>query len=105
MFGVFSGYQARPTVANEPEMNPDSRPDLALYMKDWCGYCSRVKRAIADLGLTIPLRNIADPEHLEALIAARGGRTVPVLKITHADGREEWMPESRDIIAYLQSGG
>ena len=72
--------------------------DLALYLYDGCGYCQRVRAAIADLELDIEERNIFDdPAHMRALVAARGRRTVPVLRI----GEDRWMGESADIIAYL----
>lgn len=77
---------------------------LALYQYDGCWYCRRVDDALAKLGLFIEHRNILrDPEHRRALVEARGRSTVPVLRIVHEDGREEWMPESRDIIRYLNA--
>ncbi len=76
--------------------------DLALYHFDSCGYCARVRRTLAELGVEVELRNIQEsPKHLEDLVAARGRRTVPVLRI-HREGGDEWMPESADIIAYLK---
>jgi len=84
------------------EDQPKTRPRLALYVNAWCGYCFRVRRVIAAEELDIPLRDIAEPEHLRALVEATGRRTVPVLRIVHADEREHWMPESRDIITYLR---
>jgi DNA segregation ATPase FtsK/SpoIIIE-like protein len=41
------------------------------------------------------------PEHLRDLVEARGVKTVPVLRIRHPEGRDEWMPESADIVRYL----
>ncbi len=79
-------------------------PKLALYHYVGCGFCSRVWHAAQSLGVELEGRNIhRDAEAREALIAARGRQTVPVLRIEHEDGREEWLPESRDIIAYLQA--
>lgn len=76
---------------------------LSLYHYDSCFYCSRVRRAIAELGLDIELRDVLlDREHRKDLVAATGRGTVPVLRIRYADDREVWMPESRDIIAFLQ---
>jgi glutaredoxin len=77
-------------------------PDLALYYYDGCPYCERVKRTLAQLGVVVDMRNIhQDRKHLDDLVAARGRRTVPVLRIA-GDGRDQWMPESADIIAYLR---
>jgi glutathione S-transferase len=76
--------------------------DLALYHYDGCVYCGRVRRALAELGVEVELRDIErDPAHLRALVEARGRRTVPVLRIRHPEG-DEWMPESADIVAYLR---
>ncbi len=72
--------------------------DLALYLYDGCGYCARVRAVIDELGIEVEERNIFhDQRHMRALVAARGRRTVPVLRI----GEDRWMGESRDIIAYL----
>lgn len=75
---------------------------LQLYVRDWCGYCSRVERVINALGIDVPLRNTRDSEHMQALMAARGRRTVPVLRISQPHGSDIWLAESRDIIAFLE---
>lgn len=76
--------------------------DLSLYYYDGCGYCERVKRTLLGLGVQVTMRNILeDPQHMRDLVAARGRRTVPVLRIAR-DGGDEWMPESADIIRYLE---
>ena len=46
---------------------------------------------------------IAQPGYLQELRDARGRTTVPVLRITSPDGNERWMPESSDIVRYLQT--
>ena len=93
-------------------------PSLALYKYDACGYCQRVMRAIEALGIEdqVELRDtMVDPQWRKELIQATGAGTVPVLRIEEpvlVDGGGEggaegeppkvrWMPESRDIIAYL----
>ncbi len=77
-------------------------PDLALYHYDSCPFCFRVRRALSRLGVEVELRNIhQSPEHLRDLVEARGVKTVPVLRIRHPEGRDEWMPESADIVRYL----
>jgi glutaredoxin 2 len=77
---------------------------LALYYFDSCPFCIRVRRVIDALGIDVELRNIyEEPGYLEELRAARGRTTVPVLRITSADGEERWMPESADIVSYLQA--
>ena len=55
------------------------------------------------LGVDVELRDIFQhPEHRAALIDARGRATVPVLRITSTDGEDRWMPESRDIVRFLE---
>ena len=77
---------------------------LALYYFDTCPFCIRVLRTIDALGLDVELRNIyREPDHLTALREARGRTTVPVLRITSPDGQDRWMPESADIVRYLQA--
>ena len=54
--------------------------------------------------LDVELRNIYDDrQHFDELRAARGRTTVPVLRITSSDGEDRWMPESADIVRYLQA--
>ncbi len=75
----------------------------ALYVRDWCWYCSKVRRAMKDLGLELPIRDIAESHHREALIGGGGMSQVPCLRIDHPNGRTEWMYESDDIIRYLKA--
>jgi glutathione S-transferase len=78
-------------------------PGLALYHFDGCPYCGRVRTALDRLGLEIELRDThASPGYAQELIAATGRRTVPVLRIEEAGGALRWMPESLDIVAYLE---
>ena len=81
---------------------PTRPDDLVLYVGQGCGYCADVIATADELGLEIEERDAwMDASHLEDLVAARGRRTVPVLRIHHADGAEEWMGESTVIIDYL----
>ncbi len=77
---------------------------FSLYYTPLCGYCTMVRRTIARLGIEdqIELRDANQSEHGEALFAARGRHTVPVLRIEE-EGKDEWMPESRDIMRYLET--
>ncbi|MCP4386597.1 MAG: glutaredoxin [Hyphomicrobiales bacterium] len=75
---------------------------LALYMTPSCPFCRIVLNALENLDVDVELRDIfADPDHRDNLVAARGRATVPVLRITNGD-EDRWMPESRDIVRYLQ---
>lgn len=76
---------------------------LSLYQYDSCPYCARVRSVLDRLGLEIELRDVLmEPEHSRDLIEATGRRTVPVLRIETAEGEVSWMPESAEIIRYLQ---
>ncbi len=85
--------------ADEP-----AKDHLALYYFDGCPFCVRVQRAIDSLRLDVELRNIYENrDYFNELRAVRGRTTVPVLRITSADGEDRWMPESTDIVRYLQA--
>lgn len=76
---------------------------LSLYHLSYCPFCHKVRRAAAELGIELNLIDIAEsPEAREHLRAERGRTTVPVLSIPAAQG-EILLPESDDIIAYLQA--
>ncbi len=85
-----------------PSQNP-AEDKLALYYIDGCPFCNLVRASINELELDVEMRNIFhDAQHREDLMEARGRTTVPVLRISTPDGEERWMPESRDIVDYLQ---
>ena len=76
---------------------------LALYQFMSCPFCAHVRSAVDALGLEIELRDIhAAPGYAEELRAVMGRSTVPVLRIAEGDGEPRWLPESTDIIHYLQ---
>ena len=78
------------------------RDKLVLYHFESCPYCALVRRAMQRLDLDVEMRDIrTDPKHWDELVAARGRGTVPILKIDSPDGTERWMPESADIVQYL----
>jgi len=77
---------------------------LSIYGYPQCPFCRRVMDAVDALGLEIPLRDtLKDAQHRRALADALGRTTVPVLRIEQPDGEEIWMPESADIVRYLQA--
>lgn len=77
--------------------------ELALYHFEACPFCGMVRDGIESLGVDVELRDIIDnPKYRDELIEARGRATVPVLRITSPKGEERWMPESRDILRYLE---
>ena len=77
---------------------------LTLYARGGCGYCHRVLRAMDRLGLDVEVRNIWQGEAAaRELFQATGRLTVPVLRIRDAGGDTRWLPESADIIRYLET--
>ena len=84
----------------KPEVPADDQ--LALYYMPTCPFCLRVLGKIEELGLDVELRNtIENSDYRDELMQVRGRATVPVLRITEPDGDDRWMPESADIVAYL----
>ena len=80
------------------------RDRLILYHSRSCPFCALVTSAIERLQLTVEQREIFDnPQYRDELVTARGRATVPVLRIVSPDGEERWMPESRDIVRYLET--
>lgn len=80
-----------------------SGDQLSLYFSPICGFCVRVIRVLEQLEVEVEMRNtLQNPAFYSELVEARGRATVPVLRIQSADGRDHWMPESADIIRYLQ---
>ncbi len=94
---------ARHFVECHARSDAPAADELALYHFESCPFCSRVRGIIGRLGIDIELRDILlDESYRDELIAKRGRATVPVLRITSPDGSERWMPESADVIAYLE---
>lgn len=97
-------YYARRFVECLGPAEEPAKDHLALYYFDGCPFCVRVLRAIDTLRLDVELRNIYENrDYLSELREVRGRTTVPVLRITRADGEDRWMPESADIVRYLQA--
>ncbi len=109
-------HQARSPDSNWPEYYADEiieryapsespgEDKLALYHFNGCPFCAMVRSAIDRLGIDVELQDIFEnPEYRDDLIEARGRATVPVLRITSPNGEERWMPESRDIVRYLET--
>jgi len=81
-----------------------AKDKLVLYHSHTCPFCAIVRSAIDRLGIDVELREIfEDPRYRDQLVKARGRATVPVLLITSPDGEERWMPESQDIVRYLET--
>ena len=81
-----------------------SEDRLALYFMASCPFCQRVMKVIARLGLDVEMRDVfTDSALRDELIRGRGRPTVPVLWIQSPDDTVRWMPESQDIIHYLEN--
>jgi glutaredoxin 2 len=80
-----------------------STEGLSLYQFDSCPFCLRVRHVAERLGIELELRDtLMDSDNAREVIEATGRRTVPVLRVEQPDGEVRWLPESADIIAYLQ---
>ena len=63
----------------------------------------RVRREFTRLNLKIEVRDAQlDPKHRRALRECGGKVQVPCLLIANPDGPDQWLYESRDIIAWLR---
>lgn len=72
--------------------------ELTLYMKEKCPWCNRVKNWLNEHEIELEQKDIVeDPDAREELWEGGGRIVVPCLK--HG---EEWLYESRDIIAWLE---
>ncbi len=99
----WSRYYADHFIDRFAPTETPSEDKLALYYLPTCPFCKYVRKAIDQLGLDVELRDVGvDHDHRADLIAERDRATVPVLRITSPDGSERWMPESRDIVQYLE---
>lgn len=100
----WSEYYADEIIERYAPSESPEEDKLALYKFDGCPFCAMVRSGIDRLGVSVELRDIFEnTRHRDDLIEARGRATVPVLRITSPDGEERWMPESRDILRYLET--
>ncbi len=77
---------------------------LSIYGYPQCSYCQRVLRVVEDLGLDFEFCNtLSRAEYRAELYRATGRTTVPVLRIDAGQGQIDWLPESADIVDYLEN--
>jgi|SRR5690625_3052351 len=75
---------------------------LALYQYRGCPFCIKVRRELHRLNVDVALRDPSkDPTHRQELLEQGGRVMVPCLRIQE-NGKDRWMYESNDIIAYLR---
>jgi glutaredoxin len=78
--------------------------DMALYQFQACPFCVKTRRAMRRLGVQIETRDAGSDAGHRARLEDGGGRVqVPCLFIPGSDGNAEWLYESGDIIARLES--
>jgi glutaredoxin len=100
----WTDFYAEEFIEHYAPSDTANKDKLALYLMATCPFCQRVMKVIDRLGLDIEMRDVrADSAMRNDLIEARDRATVPVLWIKSPDGELRWMPESRDIIHYLES--
>ena len=100
----WSEYYADEIIQRYASSDSPAEDSLSLYYYDGCPFCDLVRSAIDQLNIDVELRNIFEiPQHRDDLIDVRGRATVPVLRITSPNSEERWMPESRDIVRYLDT--
>lgn len=100
----WSEFYADEFVERYAPSDSPAEDKLALYHFNGCPFCSMVRNVIDRMGIAVELRDIHESvEYRDDLIEVRGRATVPVLRITSPDGDDRWMPESRDIVRYLET--
>jgi glutaredoxin len=77
-------------------------PNLELYELEGCPYCAKVKRKLDDLGLEYESHMVPRSHSERDEVKQVSGQTgVPVL--VDPDNGIEGMPESDDIVEYLET--
>jgi len=76
--------------------------ELTMYTTSWCGFCFRLKTALAAEGIPYTEVDIeSDPAAAEFVMSVNGGnQTVPTLKF--ADGSTLTNPSTREVKAKLR---
>lgn len=77
---------------------------LALYHFEACPFCVKVRRHIRRLGLKIEMRDVKINRAFDKELVQGGGKfQVPCLRISKPGSADQWMYESSEINAYLNS--
>ena len=79
-----------------------STETVTMYSTTWCGYCRRLKREMAEAGISFREVDLDDdPSHEYKIIARTGGyRTVPTLEVK---GELLVNPSIREVEAALHA--
>jgi glutaredoxin len=103
---VFGDYLTRPKNIQRSEED-QARVDkavtqMSLYQFYACPFCIKTRRAIRKLNLPMQYRNAQIAGQARNDLSELGGMIkVPCLRIEE-DGKDRWLYESNDIIAYLE---
>jgi glutathione S-transferase len=76
-----------------------------LYYSNYCYFCQKVLTFLNGRTHQISLLSTSDHAHRSSLMAGGGKTQVPCLRITDSDGKDSWLYESDDILAYINSHG
>ncbi len=107
LFEKVSSPQALIRSETEQSKIDAETSQLVVYQYEACPFCLKVRRQIKRLGLKIELRDaLRNAEYKKELMDGGGMDQVPCLRIDlgpNKTPRYQWMYESSDINAYLQS--
>jgi len=103
---VLGDYLTRPKPLqrNEQEQAVVDKAvaQMSLYQFYACPFCIKTRRIVRKLGLPMEYRNAQAAGQFRDDLEKLGGRIkVPCLRIEE-DGKDRWLYESDDIIAYLE---
>lgn len=88
--------------AEEQAAVDEATAKLTLYQFAMCPFCAKVRYAVEDMNLNLPIKNAdRDDTAQQELIQGGGMFQTPCLRIENEHGAVEWMYESDDIISYL----
>lgn len=78
--------------------------DIALFQFKTCPFCMKIRQEMHRLSLPIERCDAQyDAANRAALMAGTGHTKVPCLRITDAQGKVEWLKDSKAIIRYLSN--
>jgi glutaredoxin len=76
--------RARDSRVSRAVATPRAGSSVVLYSAEWCGACRKAKRHLERRGVRYELRDVDQPENLQALVETTGRKGIPVLEV---DGR------------------
>ena len=76
-----------------------------MYSTSWCGYCKRLKRQLADLGITFEEINIEEVTEAAQIVQSlnNGNQTVPTL--VFSDKSSMTNPSAKEVAQKLADLG